>query len=326
MNNSQETSDRIASDRPPLSPPGSAGFTPLESIKQLFWPGTRPSSPPDSPTCLGTFEGLHIRAIPEIIITKAEEEGLEAKQHEQDDSDDSDETMISSYTDPEDSDSEAEDARSRWSESSSSDDGESDYTLGGNDSDSDAHLAPLPSLIDSPVIMQSAFREIIVEGGEAKFVMEEVVEQEGAGVEEEEEEDDNEDYSNDYQDGAVDDVEEEYGRPWAGAYMPRWKWLESSESLPMYNLGPTDFHHGTSKLKRASCPDDESDDDDDSYAGSDCGYATTSPLSPEGFDPDSDFNHAVISPLSPEGFDSDAQVMTVVEMVEGAETVGLVPQ
>lgn len=216
----------------------------------------------------------------------------EEEARQQDESDDSAETLIYPYTDPEESDSEEEGyALSRWSESSSSSsssgDEDSDFGTEEGGFSAGAVLMPFPSWGRNIMSISALLSrgDSTDEGGNDKL----------ATVEEEDEEE----RDSNHDGAAVEAVEEEYGRPWGGP-IPRWKRLRSSDSLPMYNLGPRDFHHGSSKLKRASCPDDD-DSEEDSDSDSDC---------------------SMVSPMSTEeGFDADAQVFAVVEVVEAVAVV-----
>lgn len=49
---------------------------------------------------------------------------------------------------------------------------------------------------------------------------------------------------------AVEEVESEYAGMWSRP-LPKWAWLSSSNSFPLYNLGPNDLRHGHSKLRQA---------------------------------------------------------------------------
>lgn len=293
----EASGEGISSQRSPSSP-GSARPAPLDSTKPLLWPGATspcPASPTSPCYSLGTFEKIAPFRVPTIVVTNEEE----AKQH--DESDSSAEALVCPYTDPEGPDSEEEGyALSRWSESSSSSsssssgDEDSDYGTEEGDVNAGAVLMSFPSWGQNPMAISALLcrGDGTDEGGNNKL----------ATVEEEDEQQE-EDSSN--HDGAVvEAVEEEYGRPWGGP-IPRWRRLRSSDSLPMYNLGPRDFRHGSSKLKRASCPDDDDSEDD------------------MGSDSDSDSDCSMVSPMSTEeGFDADAQVFAVVEVVE---TMAVVP-
>lgn len=278
------------------SPPTSAGLkSPTASMQPLFlWSSDACPASPLSPSYLGTFEPLVRFRVPDVVIA---EDGLHGRQQHGlcDDSgnSDGDDALVFSYARLEQIDVEQASPRSRWSESessscssssssSSSSDGESDYGGGlgchVSSDGGDASLTSFPALAGNP-FAKDTLAVSTKEMGEGQDDGNSAAQHEG-----------------------VDAVEQEYGRPW-GAAVPRWKWLQSSDSLPMYNLGPTDFRHGTSKLRKASSPDDDDDDDDD---GDD------SAEEPD-FDSDSDDSECaiVISPMWLDGVDADAQMEAI---------------
>lgn len=52
--------------------------------------------------------------------------------------------------------------------------------------------------------------------------------------------------------------------PWSVCAVPRWAFLESSDSLPTLGLGPEDFYHGGSSLRHEVSADKDEDVDDES--------------------------------------------------------------
>lgn len=57
--------------------------------------------------------------------------------------------------------------------------------------------------------------------------------------------------------------------PWSVCAVPRWAFLESSDSLPTLGLGPEDFYHGGSSLRHEVSADGDEDEDEDNGSDED---------------------------------------------------------
>lgn len=217
-----------------------------EIEEQLACPGAYPLSP-RSPSSLGTFEKISLLKVPVIVITDEDQQQVEDYREDElmeegESSDDSAETPVPSLEDPDESDYDEGEARSHWSESSS-EDGYSDYEPGYSgkaiyeeaNGDGDSFIS-FPALDEE--LMQSAFPDV-----EMGNLDEKKAEDTTSGME-----------------GLVSEVEAEYSEPWWRP-LPRWAWLRSSNTFPLYNLGPRDLRHGPSKLRQTSSTDDIELDD-----------------------------------------------------------------
>lgn len=213
------------------------------------------SEPPPTPTKADLSLNAFAEGTSFIIgLSDGEDENEDENEDEDAGSDDSAKTLVSPFADPEDPyDDEAEpgDMVSYWSFSSSS----SSSSSSSADSDSSSELAELdfqydkdpvqilctdpngftsfPSLPSYPDTDEMIFREELLEAD--KDEAQELIR-------------------------AVEEVEIEYAGTWARP-LPRWAWLSSSNSFPLYNLGPSDLRHGHSKLRQACSVMDGADTD-----------------------------------------------------------------
>lgn len=193
----------------------------------------------------------------------------EVEQHPVKSESDSDTTLVSPFADPQDAD--AEDAPSSWWSSwSSSDDAlsDSDSSSSSDSETEEMNLQYTKHTAGKTLYAQLtdgfvSFPPLSPDGSDdmaMKSFLDDLDEDDVRDAEELLREDGNE------QGGAAAAADElikavvRDESDWANAFsrpVPRWLWLKSSNSFPVYRLRPTDLRHGHSKLRQAMSIMDE---------------------------------------------------------------------